>query len=259
MQEVARAYSIPFPDPDAAFRLVVFPHAGSGTAFYHFLAKAFAGAGIETVTVAYPGREIRIAEPPPESLPELLATLVPSLARVLSDGRPFIFYGHSLGGLVAFEMIRSWQAGGLPVPALFVCSGRQAPGIRGDILDMDTLSDDAFIEAVITRYQAIPREVVQHPELLELILPALRSDFRMVDRYVYRPGPRLTCPIVLANGVDDPWVEEQTLAPWEHETASLTSRWFDGGHFFIRNSLEAFQDYLLASCRMRGLCPAGGA
>lgn len=247
------AYSIPFPDPGAAFRLVIFPHAGSGTAYYHFLAKSFAGAGIETLTAAYPGREIRISEPPRGTLPELIDALAPSLAGVLSDGKPFVFYGHSMGALVGFELIRLWQAKGLSGPALLVCSGRQAPSIRGDILNLDALSDDAFMDAIATRYQAIPREVVQHPELVELILPALRSDFRIVDRYGYRPGPPVPCPIALANGVDDPWVAKNTLAPWANETAVLTSQWFPGGHFFVRNSLKAFREYLLASCRQSGL------
>lgn len=241
--------SIPFADPEARCRLVVFPHAGSGTAYYYFLAKALAGSGVEVVTVAYPGREIRISEPPAETMEELLDGLDPALERLFSNETPLVFYGHSLGALVAFEMIRRRQAAGLRLPLLLLCSGRQAPGVRGDIINVEGLSDDAFLREVSVRYQAIAPELLKHPDLLELILPALRCDFGIVYRYVYRAGERLKCPVALANGYEDPWVDEAALAGWADETEVVNSRFFPGGHFFMKDNLPEFRQYLLDLCQ----------
>lgn len=238
-------YSNPFPDPDAPARLLVFPHAGAGTAYYHFLAKALAENRIETLTVAYPGREARISQPACASLSALLDDISPSLEVAVSDGRPFIFYGHSMGALVAFELVRQWRDRGLPLPSRLVCSGRQAPSIRGNVLDVDTLSDAVFIEEIIKRYQAIPAELLETAELLELVMPALRADFSVVSRYVYRQAPPLPCPIALINGRDDPWVNNESLEPWKKETDSLTSSFHPGGHFFLQNNVAPFCSHMV--------------
>lgn len=239
------AYSIAFPNPSATARLVVFPHAGSGTSYYHFLAKALSELNIETITVAYPGREIRIAQPACDTMSAMLNDISPSLQLLLRDEKPFFFYGHSMGALIAFELTRRWRNTGHRLPHTLICSGRQAPSVRGDILEVETLSDQAFIQAVIARYEAIPPEILENTELYNLIVPALRADFSVVASYTYRTEPPLPCAISLANGTDDPWVHAGNLEPWSLETNSLTSRLYPGGHFFLQSNIATFSSHMV--------------
>lgn len=240
-----RVYSTAFPNPDSHMQLIVFPHAGAGTAYYHFLAKELSKSNIEVRTVAYPGRETRISQPACTTLSALINDISPALEQTMPENKCVVFYGHSMGALVAFELARHWRDLGIKQPYQLICSGRQAPSVRGNILDVDPLSNEEFLQEVIERYQAIPKEILQNEELLELILPSLRADFSVVSRYVYRKAPPLDCPIVLFNGKADPWVDNENLAPWQQETHSLTSNFCEGGHFFLQSNVALLHSHLV--------------
>src|SRR5512139_3085085 len=90
----------PRPDDTAMVRLVCFPYAGAGTAVYHGWADVLP-PGVEVLLVRLPGREVRIKEPPFTSLAALVQAFAPILAERLEG--PFAFFGHSMGGLIAFE------------------------------------------------------------------------------------------------------------------------------------------------------------
>ncbi|MEE3920939.1 thioesterase domain-containing protein [Micromonospora sp. BRA006-A] len=46
--------------------------------------------------------------------------------------------------------------------------------------------------------------VLGDPEMLRAALPAIRNDYRAAERYTYRPGTPLSCPITVLTGDDDP-------------------------------------------------------
>ena len=80
-------------------------------------------------------------------------------------------------------------------------------------------------------------DVLRDPELLELVLPALRADYRLVEEYQYTPGPRLGCPLMVLAGREDSATTRHGLESWaEQTTAPLQIRYFEGGHFFIRSA-----------------------
>lgn len=239
--------SIPFPRPDPALRLFCFPHAGSGASFYHFLARELHGTPVVAHLIQYPGREMRVKEAPPEAMPIMVATLLAGLEPTLGDGRPFAFFGHSMGALIAYELAHALRTRGLPPPTCLFFSGRQAPHLPAQNLPVDSLSDDAFLEAVGKRYNAIPRQVLEHPEILELILPSLRADFKLMADYVYRSRPPLDVPLVLFNGRDDPWVSDETLESWKiHGMGKFARHFFDGDHFYLPANANLLGEKILA-------------
>ncbi len=120
----------PSPIPTAAVRLFCLPHAGAGASAYRGWAQDL-GRDMDVCYVQLPGRENRFREPPftsPESLVDAVAT---SLAPWVD--RPYILYGHSFGGIVAFEVARELRRRGLGEPRHFFASASRAPTCRGPI------------------------------------------------------------------------------------------------------------------------------
>jgi surfactin synthase thioesterase subunit len=241
-----RAVALPFPKPQAASRLFVFPHAGSGSSAYHFLARACKEDPVEIAIVQYPGREMRLREPACEDMPAMLASLDGDLRGVLEE-RPFAFLGHSMGALVAYEMTRRLAESGGPLPGQLFLSGRQAPQRPALNLPVESMSDAAFLDAVGRRYNALPAELMSNPEILSLVLPSLRADFKLMARYEHRSGAPLRIGLTLLNGSADPWVDEPSIDAWQvHTLQPITRHWFPGGHFYLPAAVDAVRPIVLS-------------
>lgn len=241
----SRAIAVPFSKPQAVARLFVFPHAGSGAASYHFLARACKDDAIEVGLVQYPGREMRIRESPCENMDAMVASLDADLRPLLME-RPFAFLGHSMGSLVAYEFTRRLAETGGPLPQQLFLSGRQAPQRPALNLPVDSMSDAAFLDAVGRRYNAIPAELMSNPEILSLVLPSLRADFKLMAGHHYRPGAPLDVGLTLINGVDDPWVDRESIEAWQVQTRRAIDRhWLPGGHFYLPDAVATVRQIVL--------------
>jgi len=209
-------------------RLFCLPFAGGGASFYAGWARQL--GDVELCAFRLPGREQRILESPLSDLQALIPPLLDSLrARV---DAPYALFGHSLGGLVAFELARAARRAGLPAPDQLFVSGSSAPD-QARIAAITHLPDREFLDRV-REYGGMPEQVLREPELLELILPALRADFRVSETYSYAVEPPLECPIVALGGTDD--IPEESLRRWAAQTSGPFTLWmFSGGHFFLRD------------------------
>jgi len=98
------------------------------------------------------------------------------------------------------------------------------------------LPNDEFI-AELQRMDGTPREVLEHTELMELVVPLLRADFQLIQTYQYEIGDPLTCPIVAYGGLDDKEVPRELLSMWRGQTTSRFALYMlPGDHFFLRSS-----------------------
>lgn len=217
------------PQPNAPLRLFCFPHAGGA-------ASAFAGwadalPGVEVVAVQPPGREGRLAEPPFDRLEPLVEAAHAALTPLWD--RPFAFFGHSTGALVAYELIRRLRRDGRPRPLHLVASGRWAPHLQDPEPPVHALPREELI-AALRRYDGTPEEVLDHREIMDLLLPLLRADFAIGDTYVHRAEPPVEVPITAVAGEEDPRVTADSLAAWgEHTRAPFAAHRMPGGHFYL--------------------------
>jgi medium-chain acyl-[acyl-carrier-protein] hydrolase len=98
------------------------------------------------------------------------------------------------------------------------------------------LPEPQFIEE-LRHLNGTPPEILDHPELMKLLVPLLRADFEFCQTYVYQPGPPLACPIAVFGGVDDGEVNQEELESWRpYTTAAFSLRMLPGDHFFIRSA-----------------------
>ncbi|QSB16006.1 thioesterase [Natronosporangium hydrolyticum] len=231
------------PAPAAGTRLVCFPHAGGSATFYLPVARSLAPA-VDVLAIQYPGRQDRRTEPGIDDLHQL-ADLVAEELRAWQD-RPVVYFGHSMGATLAFEVARRLQPEGLG-PTALVASGRRAPSCyRPGAVH---LGDDAHVVAELRKLSGTAGNLLDDDEVLQMIMPALRSDYRAVETYRYQPGPALSCPILMLTGDSDPEVTPAEARAWAvHTTAGFELQTFPGGHFYLNEQapavLAAMADYL---------------
>jgi medium-chain acyl-[acyl-carrier-protein] hydrolase len=243
--------SFPVPNPEAALRIFCFPYAGGNTFMYRSWPEQLP-LTVEVCVVQLPGRETRLREPSYRNLSALVEVLAEALLPHLD--KPFAFFGHSMGALISFELTRELRRRGGPTPAHLFVSGHRAPQIKNHSTPTYNLPELDFLEDV-RRFNGTPREVLEHPELMQLMLPLLRADFALCQTYAYSPEPPLDCPINVFGGLQDQDVPRGYLEAWREQTSNtFTLRMLPGDHFFLRT----FQPLLLNifSQQLRGLVRA---
>ncbi|MCB5168262.1 alpha/beta fold hydrolase [Streptomyces bambusae] len=221
--------------PRPTVRLVCFPHAGGSAGWFRPLALALP-ARIDTVAVQYPGRQDRRSEPFPAGVPELADAAFAALRRELEP--PFVFFGHSLGAVVAFEVARRFEQLAPAGPARLFVSARRAPSVVRE--ETVHLRDDAGLVDEMVRLGGTERSVFDDPELRDLVLPVIRADYRAVETYRAAPGARVTCPVSVLVGDRDPVTPVAEAAAWDaHTTRGSDLRVFPGGHFYLDRQVGA--------------------
>lgn len=219
------------PAPDAAIRLFLFPHAGSGAIIYRDWDRLLPDdIGHQAVTL--PGRHDRRDEPAFEEWDPLLEALHDAVQSDLDD-RPYAFFGHCLGAQLAFRLtVRAAELGD-PGPVLIGMSGWCPVGFFNPTEEQARMPHDELIEW-IKKLGSFPAEVYDNPEMLALVVPALRADLRVSAKYV-DDGVGVPCPVVSYGGRDDPLMRfPGAMAAWVSRTPDyLGNSEFPGGHFFI--------------------------
>ncbi|MEO7261298.1 MAG: alpha/beta fold hydrolase [Jatrophihabitantaceae bacterium] len=217
-------------NPAGPMRLFLFPYAG-GNANAFLSWQPLLGPRLELRIAQLPGRGLRLFEPPLTDMQELVARLTRAVAG-LAD-RPFVFFGHSLGALVAFEVARQLRRAGRPGPVSLWVSGAESPRTRVVRHRLHDLEEAEFIHA-LGQHNGTPPELLQDLELMQLLIPGLRADFTLSECYVYRAEPPLDLPIHLLLGDQDPYVEADRAAGWSRESSQpVCQHLYPGGHFFL--------------------------
>lgn len=230
-----------------ALPLFCFPHAGGGaSAFRTWLGSV---PGVDALPVQPPGREARMRETPYE----LMQPLVDEVATVVTDtaaGRPVALYGHSLGALIAFETARELRRRGDPEPVHLVVSGANAPQKSKDHgRRVSALPQPKLVE-VLRKLGGTAEWLLSDPELLQMILPAIRADFSLRENYRYRSEPPLASPITVLASDKDSRAPHRLQSRWRDQTAStFTLHTLTGGHFAIFEQPEHTRRYLVEALR----------
>jgi surfactin synthase thioesterase subunit len=223
-----------FPPPTgAAHRLVCLPNAGGGTAdFRRWVRHPSWPSDLELLPARLPGRETRLAERPYRHL----GPLVDDLADGLPTDRPYAIYGHSMGAWTAFELVRTLRERGHTLPRALLVGARHAPQVPTTTPPLGRLPQAAFLEGMQARYGAIPKVLLDDPELLRTFLPALRADVVALDDYTYTEAAPFDLPLHVFHSPDDPTVERSEAEAWGvHTTGAFTCTAVPGGHFFLRD------------------------
>ncbi|HEY9797280.1 MAG TPA: thioesterase II family protein [Leptolyngbyaceae cyanobacterium] len=221
------------PNPQASLRLFCFPYAGGAALTFRTWPDSLAMA-LEVCPVELPGRGKRITSAPFTRLQPLVQAIAQALLPHLD--KPFAFFGHSMGGLVSFELARLLRKKyGLNPAHLFV-SGYRAPQVPDPDPPIHALPEPEFLEE-LRRLNGTPEAVLENAELMQLLLPALRADFAVIETYAYIPESPLDCPITAFGGLQDREVSCDDLEAWREQTnAAFSLQMLPGDHFFLHSA-----------------------
>ena len=220
-------------NPEASLRMFCFPYAG-GAAFIYRNWADHLPADIELCPVQLPGRGTRMREPLFVRIPRLITTLYQELLPYLD--KPFVFFGHSLGALISYELARKLSQDCQLEPLHLFVSGRHAPQLPDPHPTTHNLPNEEFVKE-LRRLNGTPAEVLDQPELLQLIMPTIRADFELCETYEHLTRPPLKCPITALGGLFDEDVNREHLEPWrEHTSAAFSLKMLPGDHFFLHSS-----------------------
>ena len=223
----------PKPNPQSRMRLFCFPYAGGTTAVFRNWPQ-YLPSEIEVCAIQYPGRGNRFAEPPSEAVVDVMNAVYSDLQPLLK--KPFAFFGHSMGALVSYEFARRLQQEKQPGPFQLFVSGCIAPHER-DVNEFTyNLPEPEFI-AELRRLQGTPAEVLDNADLMQLIMPIIRADFKASQTYKYIPGPPLECSLCAFGGLEDEHVPREKVEAWsEHTRGSFRAQMLPGDHFLLNTS-----------------------
>ncbi len=224
------------PNPQARLRLFCFPYAGGGASIFRSWPNDLPD-WIEVYPIQLPGRENCIRDAPFRRLLPLIDELTDRCLSLVSE-KPFAFFGHSMGALIGFELTRRLRQRSMPQPIHLFVSGARAPQIHNPRPPIHNLPDDQFKEAV-RDFNGTPEAILQHEELMQILLPCLRADFEVYETYIYQPEPPLSIPISVFGGWQDKKISSHELEAWRSQTSGAYSmRMFPGDHFFLNSAHE---------------------
>ncbi|HUH70064.1 MAG TPA: alpha/beta fold hydrolase [Mycobacterium sp.] len=212
--------------------IVVFPHAGGSPRFYS-LWCAEIPAGVDLYGVTYPGRDLLLDQPAPDTLIDLASECAIVVEPIIRSSGSVVMFGHSMGAYVAFEATRSLERSGVVVTALVV-SGAQAPHLDlGSQRTWHLACDDDLVRHT-GELDVRSREALAVPELRRMFLPIIRDDYRLVENYRAQPNPQVSCPLHVIYGREDPEVTASGAAAWgAYARADWQVRRFPGDHFYL--------------------------
>ncbi len=236
-----RWITCPQPNPQAKLRLFCFPYAGGRAWNFRTWANQLPSI-FEVNAIELPGRGWRLAEPLCQRLEPLVEAIASAIFPALD--RPLAFFGHSMGGLIAFELARRLRQNYGLLPAHLIISGRRAPQVPNPHPPIHALPESAFL-AEIRRFNGTPAEVLENADLMEILLPILRADFTVVETYRYLAESPLNCPITVLGGLEDPETNEYLLQAWQEQTTEAFSlQMLPGDHFFVHSAQSRLLELL---------------
>ena len=214
-------------------KLFAFPYAGGNSnVFRPWKFKLDSFIQLEPVELA--GRGSRMYEPLCDSIADVIEDIK---NRITENSSNYALFGHSMGTIIIYELLRMIQKEGFNLPCHVIFSGRQAPHIKNNNeKQFHLMGSDQFKNEII-KLGGTPEEIFNDPELAELFLPVLRNDFKVCETYKFnRMDQRVQTDFTVIAGKDEGYKESDLSAYSEYTSGMTTVQYFNGGHFFIKES-----------------------
>ena len=219
--------------PTPQSRVFCLPYAGGSASAYRLWSR-FAPLDIEVCSVELPGRGTRFGEQAYVRMDDLVGDLARSMQPFLD--RPYTVFGHSMGGLVEFELTRRLRTLGAQAPEHLIVSAASDPSSRQAPQSPLHLASDALVMAKLRSLNGTPAVLLDNDEFMRLMMPTIRADFAVLETYRYRAQEPLAVPITVLGGTQDTTVCCTGLAGWSQLcTRGFGLQMFDGDHFFLHD------------------------
>ncbi len=209
------------------------PYAGGSSVVFSKWKEHFEPE-IEILNIELAGRGRRFQEDCYEQVEEAVSDIYHILRPMLLSNEPYAIFGHSMGSLLAFELCHKIQEENHKLPIAVFFSAKSAPHLPPKE-QVHLLEKERFIQKVFS-LGGTPKQLLDNRELLDLYLPSIRADYKLVETYKFKERKNLLdIPFYIFYGDKDD-ISMDKLKGWELH-GSKECRWYEfiGGHFFIQS------------------------
>ncbi|MCL1937563.1 MAG: alpha/beta fold hydrolase [Candidatus Azobacteroides sp.] len=218
-------------------KLLCFPYAGGTSEIFLRWGKNI--EGLQVIPLDPPGRGRRLAEPLSKSMDEMVEDIKKQIAAEIDPNEAYAVYGHSMGAILAYEVLHSLLDAGFPMPVHAFLSGKNAPHykMRNTIHQFD----DAKLIKEVAKMGGIEAQFFENPTLAKIYLPILRNDITIIETYRCKKKERRLLPIDISYffSKDDTLIDFSYVKQWaDYIEGSFRIYYFMGGHFFMLEHKE---------------------
>jgi acyl transferase domain-containing protein/acyl carrier protein len=230
-----------YTEPNGWLKLRFFclPYAGAGASIYQRWQESLASAA-EVIPVQLPGREERSNEQPVREMAEMVRRLADALLSL--PPAPFAVFGHSLGALISFELVRELRRRNAPLPERLILSGCGAPNGKRSLPQINGLPDEEFKRHLVNHFDT-PRELIEDEIIWQAVMLTLRSDIALLETYRAEEEEPLDVPFSIFGSAEDKLATRESLLAWSKQTSvDFSLKLFRGGHLFLKsNQMEVLE------------------
>lgn len=215
--------------------MICIPFAGSGASLFAGWQRVM-GNEIEVLPIQLPGREERIAEKPLTSIDDVVNSIIQAVVPVI-NGRKFVVFGHSMGGLIAYALTAKLEKEYDLSPELCVISASSI-NICTKKQRVSEMNDDELIQE-LSSYGGMDEQLLSLPDYLKMYLNIIRNDYKLIEDFGASEKVKVHSPLRLYYGTEDNLFDKEDMKSWYGLTSSVvTERVFEGDHFFIKKHVE---------------------
>ena len=226
-------------------RLFCLPYAGSISemAFSKFL--PYTSSEIEFCPLELPGRGRKYNQKLEKSIGGMSDRLLnDELLPKISDNKQYALWGHSMGGILARELIQRLNSmSSVNLPCRVIVTGTPSPISHINQEQVYKLPIDEFQKKIISYGYSNSSHIFRNPEMKKYFLPILRADFEALNTYEYKPGSIPNIDLFIMSGNDDVCTSHENLIGWKEESSGKCEFYsMAGGHFFPFENIEEFTE-----------------
>lgn len=216
--------------------LFCLPYAGGSETIYYKWKNH-----LNSIIILYPiklkGRGKRFSETLYGSLEEAVDDIFDIIKDKIQDS-DYAIYGHSMGSLLAYELYYKISDSNYRKPTHIFFSGHKAPSNIGTRENTYSLPDSDFMKKIM-ELGGTPEELMNNQELLQIFLPIIRNDFKILETYNYEErDTKIECDVSILNGKQD-FISLEAILAWKnHLCRGFKVYNFEGNHFFINSNIE---------------------
>lgn len=220
---------------ETGYKLFCIPYAGGGATVYREWQKYF-GDKLSVCPIQLTGRENRMNEP--------LINDIHTLADMIYDGIKdeldcrFSIFGHSMGGMITYELTRRIIDNSGKSPDVLFMSGTSLTRRKKEI-PVSNLEDERLFN-YLASLGGIDTAIFQNENIkkmyMETYFPIIKNDYELIEKYTCKPY-KLDCRVRAFAGKNDVEISDIESREIEQFAKDFKIKFFDGGHFFINDSI----------------------
>lgn len=228
-------------------RLFCLPYAGSISemAFSKFL--IYNSSEIEFCPLELPGRGSKSDQKLEKSIDGMIDRLLhDELLPKISDNKQYALWGHSMGGILARELIQRMDSmPSVNLPCSVIVTGTPSPISFIDQEQVYNLPIDEFEKKIISYGYSNSSMIFRNREMKNYFMPILRADFEAINTYEYKTGSIPNLNLFILSGNDDVCTSQENLSGWKDETSGKCEFYsMEGGHFFPFENIKEFTEFI---------------